>query len=47
MKSYIIVALLSLIVFITSLVSMNKIKTLQDMPGSPKKELQNQNMIIM
>lgn len=48
MSCCILVALLSLTAFITSLVSMNKIKNMPgDMPGNPKKDLQNQNMIIL
>jgi uncharacterized membrane protein len=47
MNCCILIAILSLIAFITALVSMNKIKNMPDTPGSSKKELQNQNMIIM
>jgi len=47
MSCCILVALLSLTAFITSLVSMNKIKNMPEMPGNPKKDLQNQNMIIL
>lgn len=48
MKCCILIAILSLTAFITALCSMNKIKSMPDnMPGSSKKDLQNQNMIIL
>jgi hypothetical protein len=47
MHCCILIALLALVAFITSLLSMNKIKMIPEMPGSTKKDLQNQNMVIM
>jgi uncharacterized membrane protein len=47
MRLCIIIAVLALVVFITSILSMNKIKNLPEMPGSEKQMLQNQNMVIL
>jgi membrane protein insertase Oxa1/YidC/SpoIIIJ len=47
MNCCILIAILALVAFITSLLSMNKIKSIPEMPGSTKKDLQNQNMVIM
>lgn len=47
MKHCIIVALASLIVFITALVSMKRIKDLPDMPGSDKGKLKTENALIL
>lgn len=47
MKYYFIIAIVSLIVFITALVSMKRIKDLPDMPGSQKNNLKNENLIIL
>ena len=47
MRLCILIAILALVVFITSILSMNKIKNLPEMPGSDKQTLQNQNMVIL